>query len=186
MTAIRKVIVHWNNTPAANAVNVWYALDSGGNFIADLRTWYNSFGSYIPSGVTITIPNTGEVLDDATSAVLGAWSETATTTVTGTAGGAYASGTGACFVWNTHVYLTRRQLRGKTFMVPLAGMVDTDGSLSTGFVNAVTTSTNTLFGAVGDSLAVWHRPVGFEGGTARLMVDWTLHDRPAFLNSRRR
>ena len=183
---IRKVIVHWNNTPALNAVNVWYTFDSGGNWLPDLRTWYNSFSSYIPSGITITFPTVGEVLDDSDGSVANTWSESAVSTVTGTAGGAYASGTGACFVWNTGIFLTRRQLRGRTFMVPLAGMVDTDGSLSTGFASAVNTSTATFLAATVGKLSVWHRPVGFAGGTARLVDGYSLHDRPAFLNSRRR
>jgi|SRR5664279_3718602 len=185
-TPIRKVVVHWNNTPAPNAVNVWYAFDSGGAFTADLRAWYAAFSSYIPSGVTVTFPTSGEVLADDTAAVSGVWSESAVSTVTGTAGGAYASGTGACFVWNTGVWNKRREIRGRTFMVPLAGMVDTDGSLSTGFASAAATATATFLGAATGSLCVWHRPVSFLGGNAVLTTSYALHDRPAFLNSRRR
>jgi len=185
-TPIRKVIVHWNNTPAPNAVNVWYAFDAGGAFTADLRAWYAAYASYIPSGVTCTFNSTGEVLDDTTGAVTGVWTDTAPAVVTGTAGGAYASGTGACFVWNTGVWNNRREIRGRTFMVPLAGMVDTDGSLSTGFAAAAATATGTLLTNAVGSLAVWHRPKAFLGGNAVLTSSYTLHDRPAFLNSRRR
>jgi hypothetical protein len=185
MADIQKHIVRWHGVPGQNPVSVLYCIDGFPNLNNNLRQLFSGLGIYLPNTASITMDTTGDILDSETGAPTGSWSNTAVSTVNGAATGAYASGVGALVYWNTGTVIGRRRLRGKTFMVPLVGHVEANGSLSSGFLTTFGNVCDTYVNGTLGSSVVWHRPVDNAGGSAIGITGWTVNDRPAFLSSRR-
>ena len=179
----------WQNWPGAPGVSTFYA-ESGADIstITDaLRAFWQSFVTYLPTGLTIQVPSTGDIISDTTGAITGAWSDgTPVAVVTGTAAGVYAGNAGAVVHWLTGAVINGRRLRGRTFLVPLIGSAyDANGSLSATTITAITNAATTLVAAIGTNLLVWHRPVPPMNGSSADIVGFRIPDLAVSLRSRR-
>lgn len=186
---LARVVVEWAGAPVKGlAVNVLhYAADGGPPNPAAILSAYNAVKANIPNNVTITVPGSGDVIEDTTGELLSVWSAAGGGTVTGTASPAAAAGVGACVTYRTGGIINGRKLRGRTFLVPYsASAYDQDGTLT---VNAKT-FTDAFATAIMASgpLAVWHRPKkggpGNDGNSYGATLAIT-HDKVAYLSSRR-
>jgi hypothetical protein len=183
---LEKHIVKLNNTGAPNACNVFYTIAGTGAAMSNrLQVFYTAIRGKLLSLQTITIVNSGDTVDVATGAITGSWVGGTDLTVSGLTSSAYASGVGACVIWNTGVPVGRRRLRGKTFLVPLTAAFDVDGTIDATSLNTLVTASNTLATSSGSTFVVWHRPVNNLGGQAFPVVSATIKDTPAILTSRR-
>lgn len=185
---LNRVVVSWaGGSVAGLAVNVLhYAGDVGSPDSALIKAAYDAVKANIPNNVTMTIPNSGDVIEDTTGELLSVWTSTGGGTVTGTASPAQAAGVGACVTYRTGGIINGRKLRGRTFLVPYAASsYDTDGTLTTNgktFTDAFATAI-----MASGPLAVWHRPTtaGGSDGNSYGAVLAITHDKVAYLSSRR-
>lgn len=185
---LNRVIVSWSGGSVAGlAANVLhYAGDVGAPNSGLIKAAYDAVKANLPNNVTVTIPNTGDVIEDTTGELLDVWTSTGGGTVTGTASPAQAAGVGACITWRTGGIINGRKLRGRTFLVPYAAAAyDQDGTLTANgktFTDAFATAM-----MASGPLAVWHRPTtpgGSDGNSYGVVLPIT-HDKVAFLSSRR-
>lgn len=142
--------------------------------------------SAMPLDVNITVPSTGNIIQDTDGAVTGTWSDGADTTQFGSATGGYAGPAGACVNWATGVIVGRRRLRGRTFLVPLAGgAYQSDGSIEPTTLANLRSAASGLAGIA--NMRIWHRPTKLNptGGSSFLVTAGTVADRAAVLRSRR-
>jgi hypothetical protein len=140
----------------------------------------------MPVGQTITVPGTGEVIEDTTGELLDVWTAAGGGTVVGTAGGVVAGGVGACVSWNTGGIIGGRRLRGRTFLVPLSSTAyESNGTLTSSALTAIGAFANGLMAS--GPLAVWHRPTSAGGsdGNSYGVISNRIRDKVAFLSSRR-
>ena len=185
---LNRVVVSWAGPGVVGlAVNVLhFAGDVGGPDSGAIFDAYAGLASSLPSGVTVTVPNSGDIIEDTTGELTGVWSSTGGNVVTGTAPGPRAAGVGFCVGWATGGIVNGRKLRGRTFIVPIAGgAFDTDGTFQASALAQFKTFANEL--QASGPLAVWHRPTtaGGSDGTSYGVVSNKVNDKTAWLSSRR-
>jgi len=150
----------WTNFPGAPGYSNFYV----GTTITDhtpIRTFFNALSTYLPGGLTITVPTSGDQISEATGAITGAYAATVTggTVVAPGNVGVYAGMAGAQIQWQTSAIVAGRRPLGKTFIVPgYTTMFDTNGSLSAAFITAAQAAATTLIAALSGEMKVWSRP----------------------------
>jgi hypothetical protein len=188
MVAMARVRVAWQGWPGSPGVSTFYLADPPTQSQIDgIRAYFNAFVGSLPSGLTITVPQSGDVIDDVSGLITSSWSVgTAPTVVTGTGAGNYAGNAGAVQHWLTGSVINRRRVRGRTFLVPLVSTsYDTAGSLSTTMISTLNAAGTALLTALGTNFRVWHRPKnGISGGSA-VVTGHRVPDLAVSLRSRR-
>lgn len=162
MTALNRVTVAWQGWPGSPGVTQFYTDNVPAQTTIDgIRSFFQSLITLLPTGLTINVPGSGDIVEDATGGLAGSWSVgTTPLQVTGNGAGTYAGNAGAVVHWLTNTVVTKRRLRGRTFIVPMVSSAyDATGSLSVTALNTLTTAASTLVSAAGGNLVVWHRPV---------------------------
>jgi hypothetical protein len=153
--------------------------------VASLHTLWNDLAPKLPSDVSIQVENTGDIIEDTTGDLTGAWSATAVAVVNGGDGGIYAAPVGAVIDWNTETIVHARRLRGRTFLVPLAGNnFEDDGSLATSPMGVIQTAADAFIASQSASFVIWHRGTGSDGSNG-LVLTSKVPDLAAILRSRR-
>jgi hypothetical protein len=177
MGDLARVRVSWQGWPGAPGVSTFYLTPAVTQTSIDaIRAYFNSLVALLPTGLTITVPQTGDLIDDVSGLITGSWSVgTPPTVVTGTAPGNYAGNAGGVTHWLTGLVVNRRRVRGRTFLVPLASTAfDTAGAISTSTLTTLNTAATTLLAALGTNFRVWHRPAkGLGGGSGTVIATRT-------------
>jgi hypothetical protein len=160
----------WNVQGGGTGYSVFHVREAGiepisasaQSFANALRTGFNSLVARLPDDVIINFDSEARELNVATGTLIGVHGVTPPSNVVGTASGVYAAPSGARVDLITSGIVAGRRLRGRTYMVPLAGSEYT----STGLVAPATrTALNSAFNTFRDnpgnwSLAVWSRTHG--------------------------
>lgn len=198
MSGMIKVVSVWSGWQGAPGfTNFYFSPDAiqdnlhVTNVQARVKAFWSAVSTCIPSGITITIAQDSQIIDSATGVINDTISATAAQTTTAGAGPAnFAAVAGACIIWRTATFINSRQLKGKTFVVPMANSAyDTDGTILAGRLADLRAAANGLGlpGAfpIEERLVAWHRPVGGTGGTCTTVSSTSVNDRVAYLKSRR-
>lgn len=162
MTDLCRVNVAWQNWPGAPGLSQFYFLNSGMQTSVDaLRTFYNALSTMLPTGLTIQVPGTGDIINDADGKIVNSWTVTTPPTVVTASGtGTYAGNAGAVVHWLTSGVINGRRIRGRTFLVPLIStQFESNGSLSATALSSIGTAASALRTSVGANFRVWRRPV---------------------------
>jgi len=186
---MQRVSVAWQNWPGAPGSTVFYGSSAtwAQADVDALRTFFAAFSSLLPSGLTITVPPSGDTVDDQTGAIVGAWSvATPPIVVTGSGAGNYAGNAGAVVHWLTDDVVNGRRVRGRSFLVPLVSTAyDTAGSLATTAITTLTNAAAALVSATNPRLLVWHRPLPPAAGSSYPINASRVPDLAVSLRSRR-
>lgn len=186
MANLRRINVAWVGATGLPGVSVFYAAsatDAG----ADLMTFFGAIKGLIPSVTTITVPTNGDLIDDTTGALSGAWSGGTGGATACTGAGNYFAGVGAYINWATAGIVNSRRLKGRTFICPLTvNQSDSNGTLLAAAVTTLTTASATL--ATSGHIVIWHRPSapGMANGTSSVVTAATVPDQVTSLRTRRR
>ena len=179
--------VPWTGPSIAGpGLSTFYALDTSPGFPAAVRALLASFASYVPAGVSIQVPNSGDVLDPATGALTGVWTDGSTPAVINTSGPAnYAAGVGCQWRWRTSGIVAGRRVVGSTFIVPLSSAeYDSSGTIDSVAVTALNAAAATYV-TNAPYAVIWSRPKGARVGSSHLITSGFLPDRVSWLRSRR-
>src|SRR5258705_12523100 len=153
MANMARITSSWQNWPGAPGVTVLYADPGNLQPIVDgMRVFWENIKVYLPTGLTITVASSGDLVNDVDGKIQGAWSvPTAPATTVCSGAGSYAGNAGAVIHWLTIGLQRGRRIRGRTFVVPLVNVAfDTGGSLAPGFITALQLGgTNLLTAASG-------------------------------------
>jgi hypothetical protein len=193
VTDLDRGIVSWSGSGVVGGgVSVFYATP-GGSFMSLLHTFFDNLKGNFPNVVTFQFPSSGDTIDSATGHLVGGWTGTTLTNVTGTSSQPFSGLSGCCVNWLTNTIVPAhggkppRKLRGRTFLVPLANVdYDTDGTLAAALLTQLATETNTLISGGAGHFQVWHRPTtpGATDGVAGPVVSARFKDHAAVLHSR--
>lgn len=189
MATLHRLVIGWQGPMViGNAVSVmhWDGSDNPAPPVAAVAAAFDAAAALFPIDLTITVPGTGDTIDDTTGELTGVWTAAGGDTTTGTTAFGSAAGVGACITWNTGGIVNGRRLRGRTFIVPIhAQNYATDGTLVTSSLSALQTLANSLQAA--GPMGIWHRPttVGGSDGTSYGVISNKVRDKVAFLSSRR-
>lgn len=186
--ALARVSCAWQGWPGSPGVSQMYIAGTPvqGNIDA-IRTFFNSLAAGLPSGLTIQVPSSGDVLSETDGSIQTTWSVGSTpAVVTGTNLGAYAGNAGAVVHWLTAGVVSNRRVRGRTFLVPLCNdRYDTSGSISTAFLSTLSTAASTYVTAQAGAAVVWARPAPGRSGSMHAITSSRVPDLAVSLRSRR-
>jgi hypothetical protein len=178
---IAQVRVLWSGTLGLPGVNTIYVATGSSAELAALKTFYDVVAANAPTGVTIQVPGSGETVDVATGLVNGTWSGTKPAASAGSQATGFAAAVGGCVNWLTGIYVGGRQLRGKTFLVPLGSAVfDTGGNIKSANLTSLQNAAIALAASVGQPI-VYSRKTR----TTAISTSAVINARGAVLRSRR-
>lgn len=191
--AITRITAQWNGFRGAPGYSNFFFDDALAGAPAveaaavAVATFFEDISSRIPTGTSITIQPTADVLDEASGQITSVIDFSAPPSISGGNSGGYSAATGAVVNWNTSDYVNGRRVRGRTFIVPLGSSVfDGAGDLTSVSLSQIRTAAETLIGTTLDApMCVWHRPVNGSGGSAHVISSATVPDLGAVLRSRR-
>lgn len=147
-----------------------------------VRTFFDSIKAFLPSAISINFAEAAQVydLDQTLTAEVGF---TPPALVLGGGAGSFSSPTGMVVNWLTSLIFQGHKVRGRSFLVPLAGTAyQSDGSLATATITAVQGAATALIAGT-PSLVV---ASGGNGSFAVSPVNaMSVPDRAAVLRSRR-
>lgn len=132
MAAIEQLRVEWTGLKGLPGVSTFYTEAAGGPALAAaVATFFEDVASLHPTGLVWTVPHSGLILDDSTGDATGNWTGAGDPDViSATHTATYAAPSGWIAEWRTGAYAGGREVRGKTFMVPLCTtFYDADGSI---------------------------------------------------------
>lgn len=164
----------------------FYTADLTVSFQPAVKSFITAVAPRFSTGVTFTVPNEGDLIEDETGALGGSWTEGTAATVSGSSNFVFAAPAGAVINWSTTAVVGRRRLRGRTFLVPLSAQnFDSDGSLAAAAVTDLRNLASTLW--VAAALSIWHRPTtpGGSDGSSSPVTGSNVPDKAAVLRSRR-
>jgi len=156
--------------------------------IADAaHDFFEDIAAQLPTTVTVTTQPVLEQINEATGILETVWAVSpAPAAVGGGMTGQGPSPAGACVSWQTGEVHGGRQVRGRTFLVPLgAAAFQSDGTLSPTSVSLFNTAAVNLIGAPDATFSIWSRPRTGLAGAAFPAVTGTCRDQVAVLRSRR-
>ena len=182
MPELKRVRVGWSGWAGGPGVSTFLFESAGAPPLVDLRTMYAAWAPIIPTGITLQIENTGQTIASETGQAVGAWSAGAQTAIACTGAGGYAAPAGCYVSWRTGVFLGGREIRGKTFIVPLvAGAYDGTGTILDQNRQAVENAAKAFIATGGSTMRIYNRSqFGFGGVTSA-----TVPDKVVVLTSRR-
>lgn len=186
MAILNKIPVVWSGGPGMPGVSIFYADGAATPPLGALGAFFTAVKASFPTGLTWTIPGSGDALDSQTGVLVSSWSAAGGSTVAASgAATSYAGAAGAMVRWNTSGIVNGRRVKGRTFLVPLISTVYASGVIQTGTVTAFQSAANTLVTAAGADLRIWHRPTAGAGGSAYPVASAVVPNLATVLRSRR-
>jgi hypothetical protein len=184
MTSIERIKVVWQGAVGLPGVSVFHGT-LGASANADVKTFFTALVGSFPSGLTWTVPSTGDVINDTNGALVGTWVNAGGGTVAATNASAYAAGTGAYVNWNTGIVVGGRRLAGRTFLAPIVTALYDAGTITNVNLAAIQTAATAL--ATAGNTLVWHRNhIGLSDGSSSAIVSASVPDQVTSLRTRRR
>jgi hypothetical protein len=162
--------------------------------VARVRTFFNAVKVRIPSHVTMTIQPDVEVVSAATGEMTDVYGVAAEPAIAGTAAAAsYSAASGMVINWRTAGVRNGRRVRGRTFLVPIAGgAYQSDGTIEPGNLTETAAAASAFVTTASPvKLGVWARPVKDQLGAVTAPGEFhqvtsaTVPDLAAVLRSRR-
>lgn len=188
MATLMRLRCTWGGTGITGpGLSTFYQTTAGSvGWADDVLTFFNVASVFYPSGLTLTVPSSGDEIDSATGALTGTWSEPGTGgTDTATGSGPWAAGVGMQVRWRTSGIVGGRRVVGSTFIVPImAAFYDSAGTISNTDLATVQGRADALI-AAHPNLVIWSRPTPTRAGTFNEIESATVPDRVSWLRSRR-
>jgi len=194
MATIVKVRAIWTGFQGAPGYTNWHGLSDGDAAAAAaalagrMRTFFDGMKVGLPTGCTVQVQRTYQVLDSTTGRIGSEGTLAANpAAVAGTVAGAYSVVTGAVVNWETGKYNDAgHRIRGRTYLVPLTNIYDTNGTLNDPSLTLMSGVATAAIGGLGN-LIVYSRPTtkGGSDGHVETVVAATIHDKACVLSSRR-
>lgn len=154
-----------------------------------LRTFWDATKTNFPNTVTISVPSSGDQINDDSGQISGAWNGPAQTNVIGTGGvGGYLSTAGLMVRWVTPQVVNGRRPIGKTFLVPaVTSQFSPSGTVTGASLTAITAAAQALVVAYAGEMKTYHRPTGNppHGGVACTIISGGVINKQVVLRSRR-
>lgn len=187
MANLARVRVAWGGGAViGEGVSTFYFDEAHVGFATDLFNFYDAIKSSFPAGVTWTVPASGDLIDVATGALSGTWTDFPGGTVNSTGSGVFSLGVGARAVWGTSGIRNGRRVKGSTFLVPLAGgAYAADGTLAGATLTSLQSGASALLTASGSNMRIYSQPAPGSGGQSNTVVDASVPDKVSWLRSRR-
>ena len=167
-------------------VSTFYLEESTTGFLPDIANFFDAIDLTVTGGITWSFPNSGDLIDVATGALSGTWTEAAEADVISTGSGVHAAGVGTRVTWRTSGIRNGRRVVGSTFIVPLhTGSYATDGTIDTSTLTLLRNSAASLVTDLAGAMQIYSRPMPGLVGQASPVTAAVVPDKVSWLRSRR-
>lgn len=154
-----------------------------------VQTFFSAIANTLPSSVSVDVEREVDVIDDSDGSLVDSFGATSGGIIQGTGSATYAAPVGAVVNWRTGAVRNGRRLRGRTFLVPLAGSnFNAQGVLIPAVQTILQNAANALASSEGTpDLAVFGRPSApaLSDGVSSVVTSATVPALAAILSSRR-
>lgn len=161
-----------------------------------VRAFFFAIAGLLPNASTIQVQQVVPLFDEQLGTLVGEISATtAPAVVTGTAASttSWAGGAGAFVGWKTQSIWQGRRVQGRTFLVPMAAVIDTNGTLNSSALATIQSAANGLVSPSTPAFGVWAKKFDRSVPTKPIQVDGSFFlatsaivpDRTGILRSRR-
>lgn len=161
-----------------------------------VRAFFFAIAALIPNGATVQVQAAVPTYDAQTGVLFGevvAPSAPAIVTGTASASAQYAGGAGAFVGWKTSNIWQGRRVQGRTFLVPLAGVSDTNGTITASALATLTAAANGLIAPGTPAFGVWAKKFLTNADGSQSQIDGSFFlgtgisvpDKTGILRSRR-
>lgn len=161
-----------------------------------VRAFFFALVAQLPTGVTVQVQQAVDLYDEQNGLLVGqilATSTPALVTGTGTVTNGYAGGAGAFIGWKTASIWQGRRVQGRTFMVPLTNVAESNGTLTTAAIAALTSAGNGMIAGSTPAFGVWAKKYDTPGVAGATQIDGSFFlataisvaDKTGILRSRR-
>lgn len=200
MATILRVKLRWTGLPGGTGYSIFHMRDfsAGEPTVTDSNNAKERVGQFIgqvkpfiPPTVNMQVETETEVIEEANGLMVNVLGGTAGPGASGLGSGTlgYSAPTGAVISWSTGGIRNGRRIRGRTFLVPLAGNAyQNDGTLEEGCMANLNAAAAALSSIVGTpDLGVYARPTakGATDGVWHAVTGFRIPDMAAILSSRR-
>lgn len=189
MASLNRVRCEWTGSGVVGpAVTTFYFASTATGFSADLQTFFQAVKALITDDMTVTVPNTGDIIADSNGDLQGVWTDSGGSTTTGTNAGAYVAATGIRIKWVTGGIFHGRRVIGSTFLTGcVGGTFEADGTPQASSVSTVLTAASALIAAQTPDMVIWSRPSpkSAADGESNAVVGALVPDKATWLRSRR-
>ena len=177
MASIQKVQAVWTGFGGGPGTTTMYATVAA-DLLTPLRAFFNSLIAILPTGLTITLPGIGDIINDADGELTGTWGPvTSPAPVVGTGVAVYSAPSGVSVQWHTTGIVGGRRVKGRTYLVPWLGL-QADGSPSPTSLATLSTALGTYLAASAGNMKIWQRPRAASDGpppvAARAGSSWPV------------
>jgi hypothetical protein len=166
-----------------------YVQADANNAMAMTHDFTLNVAALAPTGLKLTCEPAVEIVQSDTGDLVGFFNTVPGAVASGSRTTTYNSVSGACISWGTNGVRNARRVRGRTFLVPLAGSIyHTDGTINDGDLAQLQAIGNQMIAgnAVSD-FGIWARPTGPDAADGLWFSAQTagVKDKAAILRSRR-
>lgn len=191
--SIFRVTARWSGFPGAPGYSNFHFTGSTPGDVAlgereRVRAFFSRVTARLASGTIIEIDPVVTEFDETTGQMIGMHlDEEELEPLESSGSGSYAGPAGAVVNWRTQTVNNGRLVRGRTFLVPIAGSAfDSDGTLSTAALSQFRGAAEELSGADFETgFCIWSRPTDGGTGAVAPVVSHDVPDMVAVLRSRR-
>jgi hypothetical protein len=156
---IAQVLCSWTGLQGGTGYSIFYARSTAASS-GPLNTFWAAVKAQLPNAVTVNVPNSGKLIDEATGKMTGVWGAGSTSANTGTGGTNYPPSAGCQIKWLTTGFNRGRKVSGRTYLVPLPTTAFTStGTIATTVTGALFTPATQLISDWTGNMVVWSRPV---------------------------
>jgi len=126
-----------------------------------VHAFFNTIKQNLPDDVKLTVEPNVDELEDTNGELLNSFALEPKAILTGAQAGAYSAATGAVVAFSTGTIHNKRRIRGRTFLIPLAGVAfGLSGRLQPAVVTLNTDAAKALaIGGLNSTFGIWARPV---------------------------
>lgn len=199
MATIARITVDWTGFNGGPGASVFHFAAAAGpdvtqavvnDAVTRLDTFLNAWNAKLPSTVATRQRSQVELINDSNGQLIGFLNTNPFARANGTGTGNYAAAAGAVTNWYTGGVRNGRRVRGRTFIVPLAGSaLGPDGTIDEATLGTTRSAATALCApAAGASkLCIWSRPSskGATDGISYDVISANIPDKTAVLRSRR-
>lgn len=188
MANLARLRCPWSGSPVVGPGLSTFYFDPADVGAADaVFDFFTATGTLLyPTGLSITVPSSGDIINDVNGELTGTWSDPGTGGVfTGTNTGDFFAGVGMRVRWLTNGIFRGRRTVGSTFLAPIAAAIsDTSGTIDNATVTSVQAAAAGLVTS-GVDFRIWSRPGPTFSGQSSLIVEAQTPDKTSWLRSRR-
>lgn len=187
MANLARVRTVWSGSPVTGpGVSTFYFDEADSGFLAGVHAFWLALQSAVPSAVSWTTENTGDLIDVGSGVITGSWTDGVSSSVNGTNTNIYAAGVGARIRWRTSGLRGGRRVVGSTFICPMGNdSFDVSGTLSTSRVTLLQTAAGALLTPTTFTGQIWSKPTAGAAGQASPVISAQVPDAVSWLRSRR-